>query len=80
MAEKWSFIWKKIQFQGKKSNFKLFAVIEFPLKRTKKACFTFWTSTPRSRHLKKPRYIRITSSSYTNRGHQSSSNQKPPLA
>ena len=37
MAEKLSFM-GKIEFQGKKSSFKLFGKIEFPSKRTKKAC------------------------------------------
>ena len=34
---KTSFMGKKIEFQGKKSSFKLFGKIEFPSKRTKKA-------------------------------------------
>ena len=37
MAEKSSFMGKKIEFQGKKSSFKLFGKIEFPSKRTKKS-------------------------------------------
>ena len=38
MAEKSSFMGEKIEFQGKKSSFKLLDKIEFPSKRTKKAC------------------------------------------
>ena len=41
---------------------------------------SFWTSTPRSRHLSKKIYIRTTSFSCTNRAHQSSYDQKPSLA
>ena len=38
MAEKSSFMGRKSSFKGKKSSFKLFGKIEFPSKRTKKAC------------------------------------------
>ena len=57
MAEKSSFMGKKIEFQGKKSSFKLFGKIEFPSKRTKKAWSYFrllaWSFEERALATKK---------------------------
>ena len=44
MAQKSNFMGKS-EFQGKKSSFKLFGKIEFPPKRTKKACLGLFMKT-----------------------------------